>query len=46
VDLGPGGGREGGEVVFAGDTAALRACAKSRTGQALARWTARRAKRG
>ena len=37
IDLGPGGGRNGGEVVFAGDRGAIEACAASATGAALMR---------
>jgi excinuclease ABC subunit A len=36
LDLGPGGGRDGGRVVFAGTPIALRECAASLTGRALA----------
>jgi excinuclease ABC subunit A len=36
LDLGPGGGRDGGRVVFAGTPAALCGCAASLTGRALA----------
>lgn len=35
IDLGPGAGPDGGEVVVAGDVEAVRACARSRTGEAL-----------
>ncbi|MDO8544138.1 MAG: excinuclease ABC subunit UvrA [Opitutaceae bacterium] len=38
VDLGPGGGREGGDLIFAGTRKDLEACASSLTGQALKRW--------
>jgi excinuclease ABC subunit A len=38
IDLGPGGGREGGEVVFAGKREEMEKCAKSLTGQELKRW--------
>jgi excinuclease ABC subunit A len=41
IDLGPGGGRSGGEVVFAGPAGAIEACANSATGAALRRWRAR-----
>ena len=41
IDLGPGGGRSGGEVVFAGPAGAIEACASSATGAALRRWRAR-----
>jgi excinuclease ABC subunit A len=40
IDLGPGGGREGGEIVYAGPRANLESCARSLTGQALQRWRA------
>jgi excinuclease ABC subunit A len=35
IDLGPGAGRHGGEVVFEGDVAALECCDKSLTGKFL-----------
>ncbi len=38
IDLGPGGGRDGGELVFAGPRADIEACAPSLTGAALKRW--------
>ena len=38
IDLGPGGGRQGGEVVFAGPVGAIEACESSATGAALRRW--------
>jgi excinuclease ABC subunit A len=38
IDLGPGGGRHGGELIFAGPRSDIEACAPSLTGQALARW--------
>ncbi len=37
VDLGPGGGREGGRLVFAGTPEEIRTCEESRTGRALGR---------
>ncbi len=37
IDLGPGGGRNGGEVVFAGARSAIEACEASATGAALRR---------
>ena len=40
VDLGPGGGRDGGEIVFSGQRDDLERCAQSLTGQALKRWRA------
>jgi excinuclease ABC subunit A len=41
VDLGPGGGRHGGELVFAGPRPAIEDCARSLTGAALRRWRSR-----
>jgi excinuclease ABC subunit A len=41
IDLGPGGGREGGSLVFAGNQAGIEACASSATGVALAKWRRR-----
>jgi len=41
IDLGPGGGNEGGEIVFAGSRAGIERESRSLTGQALARWKAR-----
>jgi excinuclease ABC subunit A len=38
VDLGPGGGKEGGAVVFAGPRAEIEKAADSLTGQALVKW--------
>jgi excinuclease ABC subunit A len=38
IDLGPGGGRDGGDLIYAGPRAGLEACAASRTGAALQRW--------
>jgi len=38
IDLGPGGGREGGEIVFAGPRSELEASERSLTGEALRRW--------
>ena len=38
IDLGPGGGRHGGELIYAGPRAGIEACAPSLTGQALLRW--------
>ena len=43
VDLGPGGGSHGGQLVYAGARSGIEACASSLTGQALAKWSARRA---
>jgi excinuclease ABC subunit A len=41
VDLGPGGGREGGELVYAGPRPGIEDCARSLTGAALRRWRSR-----
>jgi excinuclease ABC subunit A len=41
IDLGPGGGRDGGGLVFAGPRGAIEACERSETGAALRRWRAR-----
>lgn len=41
IDLGPGGGRDGGDIVYAGDRAGIEASGRSATGAALARWRAR-----
>ena len=38
IDLGPGGGREGGELIYAGPRAGIEASARSLTGAALQRW--------
>jgi excinuclease ABC subunit A len=38
VDLGPGGGADGGDLVYAGPPDGIEACARSLTGQALRRW--------
>ncbi|MEO7699740.1 MAG: excinuclease ABC subunit UvrA [Opitutus sp.] len=38
IDLGPGGGREGGKVVFAGKRDDMEASGESLTGRALKRW--------
>ncbi len=40
VDLGPGGGRDGGEIVFAGARKDIEASERSLTGEALRRWRA------
>ena len=40
IDLGPGGGREGGELIYAGPRAEIEACERSLTGAALKRWAA------
>ncbi len=42
IDLGPGGGRDGGELLCAGPRAELEACARSLTGIALRKWAATR----
>ncbi len=39
IDLGPGGGTAGGEIVYAGGRKGIEAEARSLTGQALARWS-------
>ena len=39
IDLGPGGGEAGGELVFAGPRGGIEANPRSLTGQALVRWT-------
>ena len=38
IDLGPGGGREGGDLIYAGPRAGIEASARSLTGAALKRW--------
>ena len=38
IDLGPGGGRDGGEILYAGDRQGIDHEARSLTGQALKRW--------
>ena len=38
IDLGPGGGRDGGELIFAGPRAEIEASERSLTGAALKRW--------
>jgi len=38
IDLGPGGGREGGELIFAGVRSEIEASERSLTGAALRRW--------
>src|SRR4051812_13668470 len=38
IDLGPGGGREGGQIVYSGNVADIEGVAGSLTGQALKRW--------
>jgi excinuclease ABC subunit A len=40
IDLGPGGGTAGGDIVFAGPRNAIEAVEPSLTGQALRRWSA------
>jgi excinuclease ABC subunit A len=40
IDLGPGGGREGGEIVFAGTRKEIEASERSLTGEAIRRWRA------
>jgi excinuclease ABC subunit A len=41
IDLGPGGGRNGGELVYAGPRIGIEACEASATGAALQRWRSR-----
>jgi excinuclease ABC subunit A len=41
IDLGPGGGSEGGDLLFAGSRPAIEGCERSLTGTALKRWSAR-----
>jgi excinuclease ABC subunit A len=38
IDLGPGGGRDGGEIVFAGSRPEIERNERSLTGEALRRW--------
>jgi excinuclease ABC subunit A len=38
IDLGPGGGRDGGELIFAGPRKDIEACERSLTGAALRKW--------
>jgi excinuclease ABC subunit A len=38
IDLGPGGGADGGDLVFAGPRGEIEACEPSLTGQALKKW--------
>ena len=38
IDLGPGGGSAGGDLVYAGPRKGIDACERSLTGQALKRW--------
>ncbi|MGA2015714.1 MAG: excinuclease ABC subunit UvrA [Opitutaceae bacterium] len=40
IDLGPGGGQDGGDLVYAGPRGAIEGCARSETGAALRRWRA------
>lgn len=42
IDLGPGGGREGGALVYAGPRSDIESCTPSLTGQALKRWRAQK----
>jgi len=41
VDLGPGGGRSGGAIVYAGPRSKIDDCEESATGVAMRRWRAR-----
>src|SRR5690606_2450094 len=45
IDLGPSGGKAGGELVYAGPRDGIEAEPRSLTGQALARWAAGKRKR-
>ncbi|MEO5959762.1 MAG: hypothetical protein ABIR80_11630, partial [Opitutaceae bacterium] len=45
IDLGPGGGREGGELIFAGARSEIEVSGRSLTGAALKRWSAAAAPR-
>ena len=38
IDLGPGGGPEGGRIVYAGPRSGIESCQESATGQALTEW--------
>jgi excinuclease ABC subunit A len=38
IDLGPGGGRDGGEIVFAGKREDMELSPRSLTGEALRKW--------
>ncbi len=40
IDLGPGGGADGGDLVYAGPRDGIEACERSLTGAALKRWSA------
>ncbi len=40
IDLGPGGGRDGGDLIYAGPRIEIEACESSLTGAALKRWRA------
>jgi excinuclease ABC subunit A len=42
IDLGPGGGTDGGGLVFAGTRGGIEACGPSLTGQALKKWAHRK----
>ena len=41
IDLGPGGGKDGGGIVYAGPRVGIEKAERSLTGQALAKWCAR-----
>ena len=45
IDLGPGGGTAGGEIVYAGERAGIEKEPRSLTGQALVKWGAAGVKR-
>ena len=38
IDLGPGGGKQGGELIYAGDREGIEKAKRSLTGQALKKW--------
>ncbi|MCF7686759.1 MAG: excinuclease ABC subunit UvrA [Cephaloticoccus sp.] len=39
IDLGPGGGKHGGRLIYAGPREGIAACSESLTGRALAKWS-------
>jgi excinuclease ABC subunit A len=41
IDLGPGGGHDGGDLIYAGARKEIESCERSLTGAALKRWSAR-----
>jgi len=46
IDLGPGGGRHGGTILFEGEVGKLATTRSTATGRALAKWLARSPRRG